>query len=268
MLSLAGSHALNYALRGWKVHPCREHDGAGFKAKSPYLPHGFKDASNDPATVVAWWQRWPNALIGLPVPEGLIVLDIDPRDGGRLEDLEKLAGGPLPDTMIAESGGADKGRHYWFRTRTTGLRHKGLPKGIDLREGGRAYVIAPPSLHPDTGEPYQWVSLAPVAPVPPGIMQVLAPPVVTPARQPRPARTADRYTGGAVTGIVRVMSEAVTGERNRTLFWCACRMAERDRDGKPADWDALTTEALRAGLSDLEVARTIDSAKKTIGANA
>ena len=30
-----------------------------------------------------WWSRWPNANIGALVGDGLVVVDIDPRNGGR-----------------------------------------------------------------------------------------------------------------------------------------------------------------------------------------
>lgn len=264
-------YAIAYAAAGWKIHPCREKSSPGFKAKAPYLAHGLSDASYDIEKVKAWWTRWPNALIGGLVPPGAIVLDGDPRDlpeehraNGGQSMLEYLAGGELPETLTAESGGADRGRHYWFTVRKEGLRHRGLPAGIDLREGGRAYVILPPSPHPDTGEPYRWLNQVPIAPVPTRIMALLDPPAVPAVRR---ARRAGGQSAGAVAGIVRVMSQAIEGQRNRTLFWCACRMEERDRDRKPTDWPALTDAALQVGLTELEITRTMQSARRTVGGN-
>jgi len=44
--------------------------------KHPLTPHGLKDASNDPAQIEAWWQRWPRANIGERTDE-VIRIDID-----------------------------------------------------------------------------------------------------------------------------------------------------------------------------------------------
>ena len=253
--------ALRYAELGWKIHPCRETPGAGFEVKAPYLGRGYKPSS-DPQTVKAWWTRWPHALIGLPVPPTSVVLDIDPRDGGTVEALEEAAGGPLPETMIARSGGDDGGLHYWFRTELVGLRHRQLGPGIDIREGGRHYVIAPPSIHPDSGKPYRWLSLAPVALIPPGIAHRIAP---KPVPSPLPASPLTSHSHRAIDGLLRRMGEAIEGERNSVLFWCSARMAERETQRASTDWRTLANIALQRGLSESEVARTIESARRTAG---
>jgi Bifunctional DNA primase/polymerase, N-terminal len=71
--------ACRYGTRGIPVFPCIE---AGEKAKSPYTRYGFKDATTDLDQIIDWWTRWPNAMIGRPVPLDQICLDIDPRNGG------------------------------------------------------------------------------------------------------------------------------------------------------------------------------------------
>jgi Bifunctional DNA primase/polymerase, N-terminal len=58
---------------GWHVFPCRVAD------KKPCTPHGFKDASNDPARVTELWRRSPGGLVGIATgePSGISVLDVD-----------------------------------------------------------------------------------------------------------------------------------------------------------------------------------------------
>ena len=66
-------HALAYAasLR-WPVFPCKPD-------KTPYTRHGFKDATTDAEQIRAWWERWPDASIGLPtgLAGGVYVVDVD-----------------------------------------------------------------------------------------------------------------------------------------------------------------------------------------------
>lgn len=77
--------ALALAAAAWEVFPCRP---TGCQAKSPLTLHGHHDATMDPDVIKARWQRWPDAMIGAAVPDSLLVIDIDPRNGG---DLEKLS---------------------------------------------------------------------------------------------------------------------------------------------------------------------------------
>jgi len=86
--------ALDYVERGWFVVPlhspakggcsCGRSDCAS-PGKHPRTAHGLKDASREPAKVREWWQRWPDANIGvLTGPEsGIIVLDVDGEPGLR-----------------------------------------------------------------------------------------------------------------------------------------------------------------------------------------
>ena len=130
-------------------NPRCEHPG-----KHPRTAHGFKDASNNPGRVAAWWKRWPEANIGMPTGKasGFLVLDIDPRNGGS-ESFESLTlkHGRLPGTAEQITGGG--GRHIF-------LRHSGLATpatlapGIDVKSNG-GYVILAPSIHL-SGNSYQW----------------------------------------------------------------------------------------------------------------
>ena len=51
--------ALEYADKGWYVHPLRR------EGKKPLTEHGFKDASRDEEAIRAWWDKWPDANIGI-----------------------------------------------------------------------------------------------------------------------------------------------------------------------------------------------------------
>jgi len=243
--------AIMYATdMGMKVLPCKP---TGEQNKAPLISNGFKAASANAEQIRSWWQQWPTALIGVAIPDHYIVLDIDPRNGGSLEALEAVTG-PLPDTLTSWSGRGDGGRHLWFHKPAQEISSRQLPKGVDLKAGGRGYVIVPPSLHPATGKPYVWTGTS-VAELPVSAIDALAPrkPSVT-----LPAPAAEH--SGNLNGLVRSVAEAVEGERNQKLYWASCRAFDHGNDDIIQD---LFEAALSVGLTDSEATATIDSARRT-----
>jgi len=112
--------------------------------------------------VLAWFQHDPDcqlALIAGPASRNIAVLDIDDLDAaGELLDRLAALGGPVVETPRP-------GRHFWIRQRepipNQPLYFRGRKVG-ELKSGynrdgkpAAAYVLVPPSLHPD-GKPYRW----------------------------------------------------------------------------------------------------------------
>src|SRR5699024_3090745 len=121
--------------------------------KAPMTKTGFKAATTDPEQIRYWWTRAPEALIGGALPNHLVVLDIDPHNGGSIEGLEEHLG-PLPPTLTLWSGRGDGGRHMYYHRPAAELASTAVPRGVDLRIGGRHHLLLPPSLHRLTGKPY------------------------------------------------------------------------------------------------------------------
>lgn len=149
MASKNGTAAEIYARLGWKVFPILPLN------KRPRTTHGFHDATTDAGQIAQWWHDNPTDGIGIAtgLASKLIVIDIDPRNGGN-ESLASLLKqhGELPPGPVCDTGGG--GRHYY-------LAHPGgvFPctkpwPGIDIKSDG-GYVIAPFSSHP-SGTLYQW----------------------------------------------------------------------------------------------------------------
>lgn len=164
-----GGHALAYAARGLEVFPLHAD-------KTPQTEHGMKDATTDVNRVEAWWDRWPDALIGCRIPAGVVVIDVDPKHSGMATwKLLKDTFGKLPLTRTHQSGRNDGGGHLWVarpngklsvRRLNRWARDHGVGEqagkhswvsGIDLLHHDHRYTILPPSPHPATGAPYRWV---------------------------------------------------------------------------------------------------------------
>src|SRR5215472_248838 len=161
--------ALDYAARGWAVFPLHAVTDAKCSCrtktcerpgKHPRTQHGLLDATTDPKRIREWWDKWPDANIGMATGKrsGIVVLDIDDDEGkygsSTLADLEHQHT-PLPVTLTCVTGG---GRHLYFIhpgctvKSTSGV----VGSGLDVRGDG-GYVILPPSAH-YSGTKYRWAS--------------------------------------------------------------------------------------------------------------
>ena len=94
------------------------------------VPNGYKNASYDRLVVERWRSRYPNANIGYAIPPGIVVVDVDPRNGGD-ESLRQL--GDLPHTVRVLTGGG--GQHIYFK-HSSGSLPAQLAPGIDIKRGG------------------------------------------------------------------------------------------------------------------------------------
>ncbi len=162
--------ALAYIRRGWPVFvlgrskrpvancpACRAagpgHDPAGCCCLTC---HGFHAATLSPARLAAMLRAVPGGLLAIRTgtAAGLAVVDIDPRNGGQV-DPALMA----PTATVATGGG---GWHLYYR-HPGGPLLAALPgrAGVDVKADG-GYVVAPPSIHPGTGRPYQWAGGRPV----------------------------------------------------------------------------------------------------------
>lgn len=148
--------ALDLAKLGLLVFPCY--------GKEPAIPakeggKGFYDATTDPDRIKEMWSKYPRSNIGVRTGEssGLFVVDVDGDDAERaLMELE-VKFGALPETVTCISGGPGERRHLYFRHPGKHVfnRRGDIGPHLDSRGDG-GYIIAPPSIHPDTKRRYQW----------------------------------------------------------------------------------------------------------------
>lgn len=145
--------AERYASQGLRILPLEP------KQKKPLgrlVPRGVHDATDDLGTIREYWTLAPDANIGIATgpASDVIAIDVDPRNGGddSLNALEAQYG-PFPDTCVVVTG-RDDGKHYYFRYPKFNVRNNEIRPGIEIKSRG-VYVVAPPSIHPDTGNKYR-----------------------------------------------------------------------------------------------------------------
>ena len=223
----AGRHnwARYYARLGWPVLPLHSADNGrcscGNLGEHPRTQHGVNDASTDLVQIDGWWQQWPDANIGIPtgVVSGLVVLDMDPRNGG--DQSNKQLQIDIPDAFNDPLGvRCGSGVvHLYFKCPNPIPSRANIRPGIDIKaEGG--YVVAPNSRHV-SGKRYLFSGLLP---------------------SPLPAALVDLILGGIQLDKLRV------GDPIKVLL----------RNGKPKGERSQTISAvisalIKAGHSDDEI---------------
>lgn len=261
LLTAAG----DVAARGWPVFVlgrskrpvancarCRDADPPHDRQGCACLTcHGFYAASLDPDRVAAALDRIPGGLLAVRTgaPSGLVVVDIDPRHGGRLDPAL------MPPTLAVATGGG--GWHLYFRHPGTPVLSRALPgrAGVDVKADG-GYVVLPPSIHPDTGQAYRWLPAPrPVIEMPPplrGLVLSAPTPQPAPARAGGPAAPAPTRAGsGGISSPAALLDATLTtvraapkGRRRTTLYGAARGLARMVAAG------VLTRAAAVAALTD------------------
>ena len=255
--------AARFAAAGVPVFPCVPGE------KRPLVRRGFHDATANAAQVSEWWSRWPQANIGIPTgaASGVEVVDVDVH----------FTGTGVPAFRAAHREGLAAGWTALVRTPSGGL-HAYYPATLDRSQsswqavrahidfrGDGGYIIAPPSkvLRPGGVRASYRLIVAGNSPAPVDAAQLrkfLDPRTPIPLDRARASRAERRGSDAKVlAGWVAGRGE---GERNRGLFWAACRLAEA---GTPPDatLEALGPAAEHAGLGSREIMATIRSAYRT-----
>jgi Bifunctional DNA primase/polymerase, N-terminal len=241
--------ALAFAECGWPVFPCQSGQ------KIPATKHGFLDATTDEEQITRWFARHPDRNLaiatGAPGPD---ILDVDQHGaaGNGFAAFNRLTRAGLLDGASAYVRTPSGGLHAYFTG--TDQRNGHLPSHhLDFRSTG-GYVLTPPSQV--NGKPYQllktrdgdgeldWAAAN----------QLLQPPEQQHRPEPRQALDGD------ISHLAGWVARQGEGNRNAGLFWAANRALEADH---AADLSPLAVAARQAGLSEREVQRTLDSARKT-----
>lgn len=254
-----GEAALLYAAHGIPVLPLR--------GKHPLLPkrsggRGVHDATTDPDQLRAWWRRWPNANIGLRCGVCFDVVDVEVHGQASLQQLLAEYGGARIGGPRVRTGSG--GWHLYVEP--TGLPDTiGVLERVDYRAADR-YVVAPPSRHPTTGQPYRWVAGrevgTPLGQLPQALRELLTPPpkiTRDPAPAVRPAVAGHPYGRAALQAECAELAATPKGERNRQLWESARNLYNLVAGGVLAELEvdqAIRHAAAQCGLLSEEPRQT------------
>jgi len=158
---------------------------------------------------------------------GIIAVDVESdAEPGAYEALG------LPPTLAVRTGSG--GFHYYFRANGHRIKNSAskLVPDIDVRgEGGQ--VVFPGSIHPETGQPYEFLNPdQPIAQIPEEFVQQYAPKILKDWKPPKPAATPPPvaipgehpYLRRALEGECRNVATAPEGTRNDTLNTAAFKL--------------------------------------------
>jgi hypothetical protein len=237
LAELLRAEAVEYARRHWAVfplavgnkipripspHPPRTRERAVCKGECGQLGHGVNDATDAAEAVFDLWTRYPASNIGARIPDGALLIDIDPRHGGDVTWRALLdKHGSWPDCLIQFSGRGDGGAHLFVRRPPGKLSPHRLGPGIDLKTMG-GYAVMAPSIHPDSGKPY--VRFDGPIPAPPEWFVDL---VTVKPKPPRPVSL--RHRCGS--SLVDMFTAATTWEQILSSHGWDCLDPDGDEDG-------------------------------------
>jgi hypothetical protein len=241
--------------------PCRTDDPDHDRETCDCLTcHGFYAATTDPCRITAMLAAHPAGLLAIRTRtvSRLLVVDIDPRNGGHLDPTQ------MTPTATVATGGGGWHLHYHHPSGPTAAKLTGHP-GVDLKGDG-GYVVAPPSIHPGTGRPYRWVGDWPVNEMPPPLIALCRPAPESAATPPTRA-TPTLAGGGGISSPVALLAahldavaRAPEGRRRTTLYGAARGVARMVAAGalNPRDArDALTDAGRAAGQNDRDIRAAI-----------
>lgn len=277
--------ALKYAEFLWHVFPIVP------RTKIPVTRQGFKDATTDAIVIAAWWDKYPDANIGLScAASGIVALDGDP---SRYDDdsRELVAMLMSEDYATAMQVTPTRGHHFIYTlppdvvlTNSPGR----LPPGIDVRANG--YILLAPStvLYREDDAvakgvedgflgKYKWQPSPrdmPPQPLPDFVLELLKP--KQPKQPERPATVyvppingnhaqTERYAAAALEKELDALARTPEGGRNEQLNKSAFSLGQLVAGGALDEGeviDKLETVALAIGLKESEIPATIRSGLK------
>jgi hypothetical protein len=220
--------------------------------KKPLNAHGVYSATIDVKEIDRSWNRYPDALIAVPMGRrtGVFAIDADAKpphahDGVRaFRALEAERGATPTRTHLTASGGLHL-IYRWPADRPIGCPVKGLPEGVECKgEGGG--IVFPPSQR--GGKPYMVVTDVLPADPPQWLVDILSPPKPKAEQTPREDPAHDGQSEGlgspyglkALENACAKIASAGPGARDRAIGKAAPSIGSLAAGGEIDPAHALT----------------------------
>jgi hypothetical protein len=224
---------------GWPVFPLAKGDKVPLRGS-----HGFKEATTDLSAVQRQWSAQPECNIGIALPKGLMLLDVDT---GEAFQWLKSEGLYLPPTATQRTPRG--GWHFLYGTGANSVRQTvgELFPGIDTKAGGKGYFVAAPSRVNE--ESYTWESLP---------SEIEAAPEWLAERFQKPPRSRK-----APLDVAAILNGVPEGKRDETLFLLACKLRGTDFSRESAERLCLEAAAkCSPPFSQVDALAKVESAYK------
>lgn len=229
--------------------------------------HGFYAATDDLERINAILDQYPGGMLAIRTGaiSNLVVIDVDLPEGLVTFDNMKKAGVIRETACVGTGSGGWHLYHQHPGGKVLSGANRGGPK-VDVKADG-AYVVAPPSIHPRTGQPYRWHWDFPTAPrdhLHPRLLAHIQPPEKP--HRPVSPRTFDHVSHTRLRGLVDTVLNSQQGGRNDALHWSACKAGEMVAAGEISEqlaYDVLAAAAEHVGLKPGEYGT--DPHRGTIG---
>jgi hypothetical protein len=235
------------------------------RGKTPITPNGFKDASNDPERIRAWWTQTPQANIGVDCGRSnLAVIDLDGAHAlDRWNVIVDSMGLPFARCAVAQTGGG--GNHIVYAQPSPRIRNTSgkLGKGIDTRGDG-GYIVLAPSIHP-SGNRYEWLNEQEpeygLDPMPDQLADLILNTPLPPAAEAKPTPTTMNGELSLQRAYERI-ANASEGTRNEIINKATWYLYGLVREGKLIEqdvWSVVEMAAQRCGYPQGETKAVLRS---------
>lgn len=259
----------------------KSHPNDSSAGKHPLTNNGMADATQDAGVISYWYSLFPdcNWAVNLKL-SGLMVFDIDPRNGGDTswDSFEAWLTEPLGQSWAVLTGEQEvgdrsmRGMHLYYRvpeeTQLRGTLGTDAP-GIDIKHNG--YVLLPGSRH-ISGVCYEWLADRSPFDCEPLELNGQVINIVSSSRSGNPSEgiplvemelycdPITSYGMTALEGEVEAVLSSREGSRNTTLFNSGLKIGSLISGGEipfEEGVNALVDAALRIGLTEEEAVKTL-----------
>jgi hypothetical protein len=277
---------------GWKLFPIHgitdgkcdcgdEHLKDNNAGKHPLTSNGFKAATTDFKQITDWTRAFPNCNLGVYLKgSGLVVIDVDPRNGGEeaFDEFSRHLEGVVPQTVMAITGEQEhmgritRGTHMYYQVDSEASLEVNFGKevpGVDVKHNG--YVLLPGSKH-FSGRTYQWSPGASpwemeIAPLPEQLRTYLIKQSSVASTDGLSLDDLEGFEGettlyglSALAEEIEAVSKAREGNRNNQLFNSGLKIGSLIAGGHISYVDGLEglcQAGFVAGLEEKEVVNTL-----------